>query len=164
MTKTQVYLGIGSNIGREINIRGGLTALKSLYGQLQISSVYESKTLGFDGDDFYNLVVGLNTALAVDDLARQLREVEYQFGRSRNEIRYSSRTLDIDLLLFADLVCDKHHVPRSDITEFGFVLKPLCELAPDLIHPVNGETMSELWKNFDASEQKITQISQSFSA
>ena len=163
MTKTQVYLGIGSNIDREINIRGGLAALKSLYGKLQISPVYESKAMGFEGNDFYNLVVGLETELGVDDLAKQLREIEYQFGRCRKEIRYSSRTLDIDMLLFVDLVCDKHHVPRSDIIEFGFVLKPLCDLAPDLIHPVNDKTMNELWKNFDDSKQKINQISLSIS-
>lgn len=163
MTTTQVYLGIGSNIDRETNIRGGLNKLKSQYGELRISPVYESTTFGFEGDDFYNLVVGFNTEISVDELEIQLREIEYQFGRKRNETRYSSRTLDIDLLLYGDLVSEQHHVPRVDITEYGFVLKPLCDIEPDLIHPVTGETMSALWEKFDASKQPMNKTSQSFS-
>ncbi|MCZ6802502.1 MAG: 2-amino-4-hydroxy-6-hydroxymethyldihydropteridine diphosphokinase [Proteobacteria bacterium] len=163
MTTTKVYLGIGSNIDREINIRDGLEELKSRYGELQISPVYESKAFGFDGDNFYNLVIGFNTNFGVNELEIQLREIEYQFGRRQNETRYSSRTLDIDLLLYGDLVSENHHVPRVDIIEFGFVLKPLCDIEPDLIHPVTGETMRTLWKNFDGSKHPIDQIFQSFS-
>ena len=115
---TQVYLGIGSNIDRETNIHGGLNALKSRYGKLQTSPIYESRAYGFDGDDFYNLVVSFDTDRDVESLEKELREIEYQFGRQRNEERFSSRTLDIDLLLFGDLVCDKHELPRADITEY----------------------------------------------
>ena len=163
MTTTKVYLGIGSNIDRENNIRGGLRELKSRYGELQISPVYESKAFGFDGDNFYNLVIGFNTDFGVNELEDQLREIEYQFGRKQNETRYSSRTLDIDLLLYGDLVSEKYHVPRDDIIEYGFVLKPLCDIEPDLIYPVTGETMCTLWKKFDSSKQPVNQTSQSFS-
>jgi 2-amino-4-hydroxy-6-hydroxymethyldihydropteridine diphosphokinase len=158
MTTTQVYLGIGSNIDRETNIRACLDELKSRYGELRVSPVYESKAFGFEGDDFYNLVVGFNTELGIDDLETQLREIEYQFGRKQNETHYSSRTLDIDLLLYGDLVCDKHELPRVDITKYAFVLKPLCDLDPDLIHPVVGETISSLWKNFNIKEQTLNKI------
>tara|TARA_R110000782_G_scaffold13730_10_gene40302 strand:+ start:203 stop:697 length:495 start_codon:yes stop_codon:yes gene_type:complete len=158
MTMNQVYLGIGSNINRESNIRDGLLEIQSCYGELTLSPIYETKAFGFDGDDFFNLVVGLKTELPIGELAHDLREIEFQFGRSRNETRYSSRTLDVDLLLFGDEVHEKHHVPRSDIIEFGFVLKPLSDIAPDLKHPVTGMTMTQLWNKFDSSREVMRQV------
>ena len=163
MTMTQVFLGIGSNIDREKNIRDGLLEIQSCYGELTLSPVYETEAFGFEGDDFYNLVVGLKTDLHIHELAHDLREIEYQFGRSRNETRYSSRTLDVDLLLFGDEANDKYHIPRSDITEFGFVLKPLSDIAPNLKHPATGETMTQLWNKFDSSREVMRQISAPFS-
>jgi 2-amino-4-hydroxy-6-hydroxymethyldihydropteridine diphosphokinase len=159
MMTTQVYLSIGSSIDRETNIRGSLVVLKSLYGQLQISPVYESRAYGFEGDDFLNLVVGFETEFNIDEIETQLRDIEYQFGRKRNETGSCPRTLDIDLLLYGNLICDKHELPRVDVVKYAFVLKPLCDLVPDLIHPVDNITMSELWKNFDDANQKINQIS-----
>ena len=162
MTKTQVYLGIGSNIDREANIRNGLEEIRSCYGELTLSPIYETEAFGFEGDDFYNLVVGFKTELPINELAHDLREIEYQFGRSRNETRYSSRTLDVDLLLFGDAVHDKYHVPRSDITEFGFVLKPLSDITPNLKHPVLGETMIQLWNKFDSSREVMRSMPEQF--
>jgi len=159
----QVYLGLGSNIDREKSIRIGLTALKSLYGQLQISPVYESKAFGFDGDDFFNLVVGFETELDIDKIEAQIKHIELQSGRKQSDSSYCPRTLDLDLLLYGDLICDKHELPRIDIIKYAFVLKPLCDLVPDLVHPVNNKTMSELWENFDDASQKINQISQFYS-
>ncbi len=164
MTMTQVYLGIGSNIDREINIRGGLAALKSHYGELQTSPVYESKAFGFDSDDFFNLVVGFETASDIDEIETQLKDIEFQFGKKQSEISYCPRTLDIDLLLYGDLICDKHELPRADVVKYAFVLKPLCDLVPDLIHPVENKTMSTLWGKFDTSAQEINRITQSFSS
>lgn len=159
---TQVYLGIGSNIDREASIRNGLVALKSLYGELQISPVYESKAFGFEGDDFFNLVVGFETEYDIDEIEVQLKEIELQSGRKKRDTSYSPRTLDIDLLLYGNLICDKHELPRVDIIKYAFVLKPLCDLDPDLVHPVEKKTISELWESFDDSQQKINEISQRF--
>ena len=158
MALVQVYVGIGSNIDREDNVRGGLTELKSRYGDLDISPIYESKAFGFAGDDFYNLVVGFQTNFGVADIEAELRQIEYQFGRKRMETHYSSRTLDIDLLLYGDLVSDTHELPRADIIEYAFVLKPLCDLAPDLVHPVNGKTIRKLWDSFQLNGQQFSQI------
>lgn len=163
MTVTQVYLGIGSNIDREKNIRDGLGEIQSCYGELTLSPVYETEAFGFEGDDFYNLVVGFKTELPIAELANDLREIEFQFGRRRNETRYSSRTLDVDLLLYGNEVYEKYHVPRSDITEFGFVLKPLSDIAPNLKHPVTGETMIQLWNKFDSSREVMRPIPEEFS-
>jgi 2-amino-4-hydroxy-6-hydroxymethyldihydropteridine diphosphokinase len=162
MTMTQVFLGIGSNVNKEKNVHAGLNELRSRYDELQISPVYESKAFGFEGDDFYNLVVGFKTECAVEEIETQLKEIEYQFGRQRNVTRYSPRTLDIDLLLYGDLVSESHELPRVDIVKYAFVLKPLSDLAPDLVHPVNGETMIALWNKFDASNQTINQIKNPF--
>ncbi len=161
---TQIYLGLGSNIDREKSIRTGLNALKSLYGNLQISPVYESKAFGFEGDDFYNLVVGFETEIEIDKIEAQLKDIEYQSGRKQDDASFCPRTLDIDLLLFNDLVCDKYELPRIDIIKYAFVLKPLCDLAPELIHPVERKSMNELWQSFDTSEQEINQIPQPFSS
>lgn len=161
---TVVYLGIGSNIDREESIRNGLTKLKSLYGPLQVSPIYESKAYGFEGDDFYNLVVGFETEFDIDVIEKQLKEIERQSGRAQSDSSYCPRTLDIDLLLYGDLVCDKHELPRVDIVDYSFVLKPLCDLAPDLIHPVEKKSMSELWGNFDDTNQTINQITQDFNS
>jgi 2-amino-4-hydroxy-6-hydroxymethyldihydropteridine diphosphokinase len=155
---TRVYLGIGSNIDREESVRNGLVALKLLYGDLNISPVYESEAYGFEGDDFYNLVVGFETDVDIDTIESQLKEIEKQSGREQIGKSYCPRTLDIDLLLYGDLICDKHLLPRVDITEYAFVLKPLCDIAPDLIHPVEKKTMSELWESFDDPRQKIIEV------
>ncbi len=159
---TQVYLGVGSNIDREINIRDGLLKIQSSYGELTQSPAYETGAFGFEGDDFYNLVVGLKTNLSIHKLAYGLREIEFEFGRSRDETRYSSRKLDLDLLLFGDEVNEKYHVPRSDITEFDFVLKPLSDIAPNFKHPVTGHTMIQLWNKFDSSREIIRQTPEQF--
>ena len=155
MTSVRVYVGIGSNIDREKNVRGGIKELETRFGELVVSPVYESKSYGFDGDDFYNLVVGFDTTVDIDELARQLREIEFQFGRRRNETRYSPRTLDIDLLLYCDVINDDHDVPREDIEKYAFVLKPLVDIAPGLHHPVIGIRMDELWQAFEPGQQQM---------
>ena len=159
---TQVYLGIGSNIDRENSIQNGLTALQSLYGELEVSPVYESEAYGFEGDDFYNLVVGFETNFDIDEIEVKLKEIEIQSGRKKDDSSYNPRTLDIDLLLYGDLVSDKHQLPRSDVLEYAFVLKPLCDIAPELIHPVEKKTIKALWQDFTDPEQKINEVSSKF--
>lgn len=161
---TRIYLGLGSNIDRENSIRGGVDALKSLYGELQISPVYESKAYGFDGDDFFNLVVGFDSDIDINELEIQLKNIESESGRKKSDLSYCSRTLDIDLLLFGDLVSHAHELPRVDIVQYAFVLKPLCDLAPNLLHPLENKTMNELWDKFNAADQVINQIPSLFNS
>lgn len=154
----KVYVGIGSNIDRESNIRGGLQALAERFGKLLLSPVYQCKSVGFDGDDFYNLVAIFITHKEVDEVASDLKSIEYDFGRKRNETRFSSRTLDIDLLLYGDLVDSNYDVPREDITKYAFVLKPLFDMEPELVHPQVGKTVSELWQSFPKKDSKLKQV------
>ena len=158
MKMISVYIGIGSNIDKRKNIQGSLNDLKSSFSEIKISPIYQSKPIGMIGDDFYNLVVKIKTSLGIEDLELKLREIEYRFGRKRNQPPHTSRTLDIDLLLFGDIISSEHNIQRDDITNNSFVLKPLCHIEQDLIHPVIGEKISTLWEKFDISTQPIKSI------
>ena len=158
----QVYLGIGSNIDRETSIRNGLNGLESCYGELQVSRIYESEAYGFDGDAFYNLVVGFETNLEIEEIEMKLKEIEIQSGRKKGESSYCPRTLDIDLLLYGDLVSEEHDLPRDDVVKYSFVLKPLYDIAPELIHPVEKKSIRALWQEFDDSEQQLNDVSNIF--
>ena len=146
---TQVYVSIGSNIDREQMIRSCINTLQDAFGELTRSSVYESISVGFEGDNFYNMVVGFN-AENPEQLVKKLRQIEQEHGRTREEKKYASRTLDLDLLLFGDQ--DLHDkgfdVPRDEITRYAFVLGPLAEIIPDAVHPNVCKTFIDMWSEF----------------
>lgn len=156
----RVYISIGSNIDAENNVRLAVHALQQHYGKLILSSVYESEAVGFDGDNFLNLVAGLNTEEDVHTVADTLRKIEDDNGRDRSGPRFSARTVDLDLLLYDDLVVEEAELqlPRDEITKNAFVLLPLEEIAPQLIHPVSGNTMCDHWLNFDKNSQRLWPI------
>lgn len=160
----RVYVSIGSNIEREQNIRAGVTDLRGRFGTLILSSVYESEAVGFAGDSFYNLVAGFDTALTPQQVASELRAIEEAHGRVRNGPRFSSRTLDIDLLLYDDLVLHegKLDIPRDEITKNAFVLWPLAEIAPQLKHPQLGVSYGEMWEVFDKQSQPLWPVAFEF--
>lgn len=154
----QVFISIGSNIDREASIRGGVAALQQRFGALQLSSVYESEAVGFDGDHFLNLVAGFETGEPVTDVAAALRAIEDQFGRDRSGPKFSSRTLDLDMLVYDELVLDEPQIPRDEIVKNAFVLQPLAEIAPDSLHPQLQLSYAELWQQFDKSKQPLWPI------
>ncbi len=153
----QVYVSAGSNIDREYNIRSGIRALRDRFGELLLSSVHDCPAIGFEGDDFYNLVVGFETDETVEQVSEILNDIERDHRRSRSRKRFVSRTLDLDLLLYDNLILndDKISLPRNDITRYAFVLGPLTEIAGERRHPFNGKRFSVLWDGFDASGQPM---------
>ena len=153
----RVYLSLGSNIDRAHNIRSGLQALAAAFGRLAISPVYESEAVGFSGDAFYNLVVGIDTTLPVGELAALLRDIEKDHGRVRGEKKFSSRTLDIDILTYDDHTAeiDGVQLPRDEILKHAFVLKPLVDLAPDAFHPEIGKPYRQLLEESDFAGQAL---------
>ena len=156
----RIYISLGSNIDRERNTRSGIRALRERFGPLQLSSVYESKAVGFEGDAFYNMAIACDVDLDVQTTNRALAEIEDAHGRDRSGPRFSSRTLDLDLLLYDDLVLDNDglKLPREEILKNAFVLWPLAEIAPDRIHPLVHKSYAELWADFDKSKETLAPV------
>ncbi len=153
-----VYLGIGSNIDPQKNLVHALKELEKRFGRLEKSSVYRSKAYGFEGDEFLNMVVALDSEVTPIEIHAQLEEIQRAVGRDRATRGNSSRTLDIDLLLYDDLVMDEPPIrlPRPDVLCFSFVLGPLAEIAPELRHPETRQSYQDHWDNFDSASHPIT--------
>ena len=160
LVQRRVYLSLGSNIDREKNILACLDALAEHFGELIISPVYESESVGFSGDSFYNLVVGIDSALSVGELAVIMRDIEAANQRSRAGPKFGPRTLDIDILTCGELtgLIDGVDLPRDEVTENAFVLLPLVDIAPDNRHPVSDRVYRDIAISFSGSEQKLWRI------
>ncbi|MDJ0929305.1 MAG: 2-amino-4-hydroxy-6-hydroxymethyldihydropteridine diphosphokinase [Gammaproteobacteria bacterium] len=151
-----VFLSAGSNIDPVRHLRQAIAALDERYGPLQLSPVYRSAPVGSAGEDFLNLVIGFRTSETPDQVVAVLEDLHRQAGRERAVDGTASHTLDLDLLLHGDTVRDDEiRLPRPDILKFAFVLAPLTDLAPDLRHPVTGQSMQELWNAFDRDSQPL---------
>jgi 2-amino-4-hydroxy-6-hydroxymethyldihydropteridine diphosphokinase len=156
----RVFVGIGSNIERERSVRAGVAELKAIYGEVRLSSVYESEAVGFDGDAFYNLVAAFDTDDSIEQVVATLAAIEDRHGRVRTGERFAARTLDLDLLLYGDAIIsnERFHVPRDEIPRYAFVLWPLAEIVPELQHPETGERYGQMWERFDKRNQSLRPI------
>lgn len=155
----EAYLGVGSNIDAEANLRAGMKALRDRFALLRLSRVYQNPAVGFVGEDFYNLAVKIRTDLDVWSLLPELRHIEERCGRDRAAPKHSDRTLDIDLLMYGDMNCDEPGLclPRPDICRHAFVLGPLAEVAGDKVHGAAGKTIGQLWQEF-ASDHRLRPV------
>jgi len=157
---TILALSIGSNIDAELNIRAALGALSLEFDNIRNSTTYESQAVGFDGDNFLNLVVLADTDKKLDEVATILKRLEDQLGRDRHQVRFSGRTMDIDIILYGDEsgMCCGIELPRPEVTENAYVLQPLSEVLPDAVHPATGMSYLKLWQGYDKSKQQLWAI------
>jgi len=165
-TVSRGYISIGSNINKDEHIPASLLALEQTFGELTVSSIYESEPVGFTGDVFYNLVVGFDSDLEVKAVAKQLRQIELDNGRTRDSRKFAARTLDLDLILYGDLIVNdgRLQIPRDEIEHYAFVLEPLAEIAPSLKHPVSHLSYAELWEQFDKTGLKQKRVMPSWTS
>jgi 2-amino-4-hydroxy-6-hydroxymethyldihydropteridine diphosphokinase len=145
----KVFLGIGTNLGdRERNLREAIRMSGEHFGIVSAaSSIYETAPWGFDAENnFLNMVIRVETQHTPVELLGKINLIESSMGRERNQDRYSSRVIDIDILLYDDLIISEKglKIPHRLMHERRFVLVPICELAPDMVHPVFGKSMKVL--------------------
>lgn len=160
MGMAKVYLGIGSNDRPKENIQLAIKELRESFGMIQISPVYQNKAVGFKGEDFLNLVVTFNTDVSIKELIKIIERIHALSGRLRDSAKFSSRTLDIDLLLYGATILNNGDikVPREDILNYSFVLKPLFDIAPNLIHPVTKKSIKAHWELMDSCPDELLLI------
>jgi 2-amino-4-hydroxy-6-hydroxymethyldihydropteridine diphosphokinase len=156
----RVYVAAGSNIEPEQNIACAIAQLRQQFPGLRLSSWYRNRAAGFEGEDFINLVVEIESALPVHELQSSLHRIEELCGRPRAAPRWAPRTMDLDILLYEDMVCDEPHLklPRPDLLKRAYMLGPLADLAPDLIHPTAKKTIGVLWRQFDRAAHPLVPI------
>ncbi len=142
-----IFVSIGTNVNRERCIRLAVTMLRETFGGIRFSSVYETAAVGFDGDPFFNLAAGFDSRHAPEKLIGIFRGIENRCGRRRDAPRFSARSVDIDLLLYGDRVAAESGLvlPRPEITQQDYVLAPLAEIAPTVVHPLTQQTIAALW-------------------
>ncbi|NND81314.1 MAG: 2-amino-4-hydroxy-6-hydroxymethyldihydropteridine diphosphokinase [Gammaproteobacteria bacterium] len=157
----QIFLGIGSNIEPQRHVAKVVQQIRDDYPRAEFSSLYQSPAVGFEGDDFLNLVVRISDHCALEHIFSYADRLEQAAGRMRvARGNFDARSLDVDLLLFGDLHGHYagHDLPDPDILCFAHVLAPLAELAPQRQHPVLGTTLGELWAGFAQDNVQLTRL------
>jgi 2-amino-4-hydroxy-6-hydroxymethyldihydropteridine diphosphokinase len=156
----EVYVAAGSNIEPEKNLARALDELERTFGELAISPAYRNQAVGFAGEDFINLVVGFHTADSPEQVKQALERIEALCGRPRNAPKWAPRTMDLDMLMYDQLVSSAPGLllPRPDLLRRAFMLKPLADLAPGLLHPTQHRTIGELWAQFPAADHSLAVV------
>jgi 2-amino-4-hydroxy-6-hydroxymethyldihydropteridine diphosphokinase len=149
----EVFVSIGSNIDRKRSISAGIEALWQRFGILRLSSIYETEAVGFDGEPFYNLIAAFRSDEPPGEINQFFKQVEQAQGRDPKGQKFAPRTLDIDLILYGDMIGneDNLQLPRDEIDRYAFVLEPLAELEPDRHYPGRDERFGEMWREAVAS-------------
>jgi len=151
------YLSLGSNLGDKLrNLQLAIDEINDLVGHVRkISSVYKTRSWGFEGDDFYNICVEISSSLSPERMISRLLDIENRMGRTRAvEQGYKNRLIDIDILLFDDEIIfyDNLKVPHPEMLNRKFVLVPLAEIAPNVIHPIAKKTILVCLQNCTDTE------------
>lgn len=156
----QVHVAAGSNIDPERHLEMAVRELERQFPGVRFSPWYRNRAVGFEGDDFINFVAGFPTELAISEVLERLHAIEVLCGRPREAPRWAPRSMDLDVLLYGDLVCQEPHLklPRPDLLKRAFMLGPLAVLAPDLVHPTEKLPIGELWRRFDRAAHPLLEV------
>ena len=156
----EAYVAAGSNVRPRANLGRALATLRAEFPGLQASRAFSNAAVGFQGDDFVNLVLKFPADLPLAALLERLKGIERESGREASAPKWGPRTLDLDLLLYGDLVgrFPGSTLPHPDLLTRAWVLGPLAELAPDLVHPVLEENFSALWQRFDQRAHALAPV------
>ena len=160
-----VYVAAGSNVEPRHHLALASRELCREFPGVRFSPWYQNKAVGFEGDDFINLVAGFDTGLPLDEVLPRLHAIETLCGRPRGAPRWAPRSMDLDMLLYGELVRDepKLKLPRPDLLKRAFMLGPLVDLAPGLVHPTLKLTIAELWEQFDRAAHPLVRVESSTS-
>ena len=158
----RVFVAAGSNIDPEKNLARACADIKHHWHDAVFSRAYRNVAVGFDGPDFINLVLGFTTAQPLVAVIARLQAIETQCGRPRFAPKWASRTMDLDVLLFGDLVekTAEYTLPRPDLLKRPYMLGPMAEIAPEVVHPTANKAIGQLWEEFerDGHEMKAVEI------
>ncbi len=160
-----VYVAVGSNVEPERNLALAARELHRHFPDVRFSPWYRNRAVGFEGQDFINFVAGFTTELPIDGVLSCLHAIEALCGRPREAPRWAPRTMDLDVLLYGDLVCNEPRLklPRPDLLKRAFMLGPLAALVPDLVHPTEQLSIGELWQRFDRAAHPLLEVAPSWS-
>ena len=155
-----VYVAAGSNVEPEKNLARALDEIEETFGAIRMSPAYRNPAVGFAGDDFINLVVGFGTTDTPAQVKGKLERIETNCGRPRGAPKWAPRTMDLDMLMYDQLVSDVPGLllPRPDLLRRAFMLKPLADLAPSLLHPTQHLTIGDLWAQFPDKNQPFVAV------
>jgi len=156
----EVYVAAGSNIQPRTRLRQALALMRESWPDLRVSRAYSNKAVGFEGDDFINLVTGFTSDETLPEVLERLHAIEAACGRPRQAPKWAPRSMDLDVLLYGNAVgaCPGAVVPRADLAKRPYMLGPLAEIAPDLVHPTTGQTVGEMWAQFDSAGHELVPV------
>jgi 2-amino-4-hydroxy-6-hydroxymethyldihydropteridine diphosphokinase len=158
---TKVYFCLGSNISPHQNISFAIRRVRRKFSDVESSSLYSSKAVGFEGDDFLNIALCVKTDMSLAEVLTYADTLEQEAGRVRvRRGGFDSRTLDVDVLMYGDLAGEHEGRiwPNQDLNENAHVLLPMSEIAGDVEHPSNGLKFGELWKQFDHQDHQLCRV------
>lgn len=156
----RVFVAAGSNIEPEKHLALAVSEMRQSFPDIELSPWYRNQAVGFEGEDFINFVAGFSTELSLHDVVKRLREIEELCGRPRGAPKWAPRSMDLDILLYGDLVHEEPglKLPRPDLVKRPFMLGPTADLAPDLVHPTLKVTIGELWRQFDQAAHPMKRV------
>jgi 2-amino-4-hydroxy-6-hydroxymethyldihydropteridine diphosphokinase len=158
---TDVYVAAGSNVEPEKNLARACREVARTWPDAVFSHAYRNKAVGFEGPDFINLVLGFQSDDPIEKVLVRLRDIEVICGRPRNSPKWASRAMDLDVLLFGARVekTDDYTVPRPDLLKRPYMLGPMAEIGPSVVHPTAHKTIGELWREFDRDAHAMIPVS-----